>query len=101
MQDRDIVIVSRSQSSSYFVFGEVKKPGAYQFEKETNILEGITVAGGFTDKAAPGRTRVIRSGPKGQQVIEVDMNDIIRRGREARSVMLQESDVVVVPESWF
>ena len=101
VQSRDIVIVSRSQAYSYFVFGEVKKPGAYAFDKETNILEGITVAGGFTDKAAPGRTRVIRSGPQGQQVIEVDMNDIIRRGREAKSVMLQESDVVVVPESWF
>jgi polysaccharide export outer membrane protein len=101
VQSQDIVIVSKAQAYSYFVFGEVKKPGAYAFDKETNILEGITVAGGFTDKAAPGRTRVIRSTPKGQQVIEVDMNDILRRGREAKGVMLQESDVVVVPESFF
>ena len=101
VQNQDIVIVSRAQAYSYFVFGEVKKPGAYTLDKETNILEGITVAGGFTDKAAPGRTRVIRSTPQGQQVIEVDMNDILRRGREAKTVMLQESDVVVVPESFF
>jgi polysaccharide biosynthesis/export protein len=101
VQSQDIVIVSKSQAYSYFVFGEVRKPGAYPFDKETNILEGITVAGGFTDKAAPGRTRVIRSTPQGQQVIEVDMNDILRRGREAKGVMLQESDVVVVPESFF
>jgi polysaccharide biosynthesis/export protein len=98
---QDIVIVSKAQAYSYYIFGEVKKPGAYTLDKETNILEGITVAGGFTDKAAPGRTRVIRSTPQGQQVIEVDMNDIIRRGREAKTVMLQESDVVVVPESFF
>lgn len=101
VQSQDIVIVSRAQAYSYFVFGEVKKPGAYTLDKDTNILEGITVAGGFTDKAAPGRTRVIRSTPQGQKVIEVDMNDIIRRGREAKAVMLQESDVVVVPESFF
>lgn len=101
VQDQDIVIVSRAQAYSYFVFGEVRKPGAYTLDKETNILEGITVAGGFTDKAAPGRTRVIRSTPQGQKVIEVDMNDILRRGREAKGVMLQESDVVVVPESFF
>ena len=101
VQSQDIVIVSKAQAYSYFVFGEVRKPGAYPFDKETNILEGITVAGGFTDKAAPGRTRVIRSTPQGQQVIEVDMNDILRRVREARGVMLQESDVVVVPESFF
>ena len=101
VQSQDIVIVSKAQAYSYFIFGEVKKPGAYTLDKDTNILEGITVAGGFTDKAAPSRTRVIRSTPKGQQVIEVDMNDILRRGREAKTVMLQESDVVVVPESFF
>jgi polysaccharide export outer membrane protein len=102
VQSQDIVIVSKAQvPGSYFVFGEVQKPGAYPIDKETNILEGITLAGGFTPKAAPGRTRVIRSTPQGQKVIEVDMNDIIRRGREARSVMLQESDFVVVPESFF
>jgi len=101
VQSQDIVIVSKAQAYSYFIFGEVKKPGAYVLDKETNILEGITVAGGFTDKAAPGRTRVIRSTPQGQKVIEVDMNDILRRGREAKTVMLQESDVVVVPESFF
>ena len=101
VQSQDIVIVSKAQAYSYFIFGEVRKPGAYTLDKETNILEGITVAGGFTDKAAPGRTRVIRATPQGQKVIEVDMNDILRRGREAKAVMLQESDVVVVPESFF
>ena len=104
VQSQDIVIVSKAPVvpvASYYLFGEVGKPGAYPFDKETNILEAITIAGGFTPKAAPGRTRVMRSTPQGQKVIEVDMNDILRRGREARSVMLQESDVVVVPESFF
>jgi polysaccharide biosynthesis/export protein len=101
VQSQDIVIVSKAQAYSYFIFGEVKKPGAYTLDKDTNILEGITVAGGFTEKAAPSRTRVIRSTPQGQKVIDVDMNDILRRGREAKTVMLQESDVVVVPESFF
>jgi polysaccharide export outer membrane protein len=101
VQNQDTIIVSRAQAHSYFVLGEVKKPGGYTLDKETNILEGITIAGGFTDKAAPSRTRVIRSTPEGQKVIEVDMNDIIRRGREAKGIMLQESDVVVVPESFF
>jgi polysaccharide export outer membrane protein len=101
VQNQDTIIVSKALANSYFVFGEVKKPGGYTLDKETNILEGITIAGGFTDKAAPSRTRVIRSTPEGQKVIEIDMNDILRRGRAAKTVMLQESDVVVVPESFF
>jgi hypothetical protein len=45
--------------------------------------------------------RVIRNTPKGQQVFNVDMNDIIKRGDRGKAVALQENDVVVVPESFF
>jgi polysaccharide export outer membrane protein len=99
LEDGDTVMVPKG--NTFFVFGEVKKPGAYQLDKETNVLEGITIAGGFTDKAAPGRTRVIRTTDKGQQTIAVDMNDIIRRGQREKAIRLLENDVIVVPESFF
>jgi polysaccharide export outer membrane protein len=99
LQDGDSILVPRG--NTFFVFGEVKKPGDFQLEKETTILEAISVAGGFTDKAAPGRTRVIRTTPQGQQTIEVDMNEIIKRGRRDKSIPLKENDVIVVPESFF
>lgn len=100
VQEGDTVYVPKG--NTFFVFGEVKKPGAYQLDRETNILEGITIAGGFTDKAAPGRARVIRSTPSGQQtVLEVDVNDIVKRGQRDKAIRLQENDVVVVPESFF
>lgn len=100
LQDGDSVLVPRG--NTFFVFGEVKKPGDYNLEKDTTILEAISVAGGFTDKAAPNRTRIIRTMPTGQQqTIDVDMNDIIKRGRRDKSIPLKENDVIVVPESYF
>jgi polysaccharide export outer membrane protein len=99
VQEGDTVYVPKG--NTFFVFGEVKKPGAYQLDRQTNILEGITIAGGFTDKAAPGRARVIRSTPSGQKVLDVDMNDVIKRGQRDKAIQLQENDVVVVPESFF
>lgn len=99
IEDGDTVMVPKG--NTFFVFGEVKKPGAYQLDKETNVLEGITIAGGFTDKAAPGRTRVIRTTDKGQQTISVNMNDIIHRGQRDKAIRLLENDVIVVPESFF
>ena len=99
IQDGDTLVVPKG--NTFFVFGEVKRPGAYQLEKETNVLEGVTIAGGFTDKAAPGRARVIRSTPNGQQVFDVDLNEILKRGQRAKALPLQENDVVVVPESFF
>ena len=103
LQAGDTVFVGSKDENTFrfFVFGEVKKPGAYPLENETNVLEGITIAGGFTDKASPARTRVIRMGPTGQQVLEIDMNDVIKRGRREKAVQLQANDVVVVPESFF
>lgn len=103
LQAGDTVFVGSKDENTlrFFVFGEVKKPGAYPLEHETNVLEGITIAGGFTDKASPSRTRVIRVGPTGQQALEVDMNDVIKRGRRDKAIRLQANDVVVVPESFF
>jgi polysaccharide biosynthesis/export protein len=103
LQAGDTVFVASREENPFrfFVFGAVAKPGAYQLETETNVLEGITIAGGFTDKASPSRTRVIRMGPTGQQVLDVDMNEIIKRGRRDKAVRLQANDVVVVPESFF
>jgi len=99
VEEGDTVYVPKG--NTFFVFGEVKKPGAYQLDKNTNILEGITIAGGFTDKAAPGRSRVIRNTPSGQRVLDVDMNDVIKRGQRDKAILLQENDVVVLPESFF
>src|SRR5215813_9657783 len=98
--DGDSIVVPKG--NTFFVFGEVKKPGAYPLDKETNSLEGITLAGGFTDKASPGRVRVIRStAAGGQEVISVDMNDVLKRGQRDKAISLRENDVVVVPESFF
>lgn len=99
LQNSDAIVVPRG--NSFFIFGEVKSPGTFVLDKGWTILEAITAAGGFTNKAAPGRTKIIRSTPKGQETIFVDMNEIINRGRRDKSIPLVENDVIVVPESFF
>jgi len=79
----------------------VRKPGSYQIDKDTNVLEAITIAGGLTDKAAAGRTRIIRTTPKGQEVLYVDVNEMLKKGQGDKNVLLVENDVIVVPESFF
>ena len=79
----------------------MSRPGAYQLVKETNVLEAIAIAGGFTPKAAPGRTRVIRKTAPGTENIPVDMTDIIKRGMREKAIKIVEHDVIVVPESFF
>jgi polysaccharide export outer membrane protein len=99
VEDGDTIMVPKG--NSFFVFGEVKKPGAYQIDKDTNVLEAITIAGGLTDKAAAGRTRIIRTTQKGQEILYVDVNEMLKKGQGDKSVLLTENDVIVVPESFF
>jgi polysaccharide export outer membrane protein len=74
----------------YYVTGEVKKPDRYPYEENITVLMAVTTAGGFTDKASPRKTYIIRenSGVKGK--VKTGMDDPIRAG-----------DTIVVPESWF
>jgi polysaccharide export outer membrane protein len=88
--------------NTFYVLGEVKKPGAYQLEQAATALEGVALAGGFTDRAAPNRTRVIRTHKDGrQETLQIDLNDVLRRGRKDRDIPLTANDVIVVPESYF
>jgi polysaccharide export outer membrane protein len=96
------VSVSVQQFRQRFsVLGEVRKPGAYPLQKPTTVLEAISVAGGFTEKAAPNRTRVIRSSGGHESTIEVSAGDIMEGGDQSADILLKPDDKVVVPESFF
>jgi polysaccharide export outer membrane protein len=100
LKDGDILLVP--VGNTFYVLGEVKKPGAYQIDQATTTIQGIAMAGGFTDKAAPNRTKIIRTHPDGrQETLVVDLNEVLKRGRKDKDLPLIAGDVVVVPESFF
>ncbi len=100
LRDGDILVVPAG--NTFYVLGEVKKPGAYQLDQVTTAIQAVAMAGGFTDKAAPNRTKVIRTHSDGrQETIVVDLNDVIKRGRKEKDLPLLANDVLVVPESFF
>jgi len=100
LSDGDILLIQAG--NTFYVLGEVRKPGAYQLEQATTAIQGIAMAGGFTEKAAPGRTKIIRTHRDGrQETLQVDLNDVIKRGGRDKDVGLTANDVIVVPESFF
>jgi polysaccharide export outer membrane protein len=74
----------------YYVTGEVKKAGRYPYEENMTVLMAVTTAGGFTDKASPRRSYIIRENSGVKQKVKAGLGDLIRPG-----------DTIVVPESWF
>jgi polysaccharide export outer membrane protein len=100
LKDGDILLVPAG--NTFYVLGEVKKPGAYLLDQNTTAIQGVAMAGGFTDKAAPNRTKIIRTHVNGrQETIVVDLNEVVKRGRIEKDLPLIANDVLVVPESYF
>jgi polysaccharide export outer membrane protein len=93
LQSGDTVFVPKV--TSFFVLGEVQRQGAYVMDKETTLLEAVTLAGGFTDRAAPAGAKVLRKRPDGtQETIEIDLSGSDPRARET---LLAEGDTLLVP----
>ncbi|MFQ5713801.1 MAG: polysaccharide biosynthesis/export family protein [Candidatus Scalinduaceae bacterium] len=96
----DIALMERHRDKEIFVMGEVRRPGAIQIlGKNLSVLEVVTKAGGFTEFAAPNRTRVIRIEEGEEKAIMVNLNKV-KKGNRSLDIILKPGDVVVVPESY-
>ena len=84
----DFIVVP--QMRKIYVNGEVKRAGDYPYERGLTVHKVITMAGGFTDKAAESRTKVLRKVNGKEQSIPVDLETIVL-----------PDDILVVPRSFF
>ncbi len=98
----DVVYVTGSaiDKRRFYVMGQVKEPGPYDFARAVTLLEAIKIAGGLTEYAAPRRIQVIRREGEKKITLKININEIIK-GKKADDFMVQAGDVIVVPESWF
>lgn len=88
--DGDTVIVSKA--GVIYVTGEVKKPDSYKYVEGTTVIQAITLAGGFTSKAAAEKVKIIRNSEDGSK----NIMDRVKMDERVYS-----NDVIVVPESFF
>lgn len=98
----DVINIPARSMVKVFALGEVKNPGALEFDSDDRIslLSAIAKAGGFTDRAAKGSIRVKRRGPDGKdKEIVVDYKRIVS-GKDP-DPDLRPDDVVIVKESFF
>lgn len=98
----DVINIPPVEKISVFVYGEVGNPGAIELEDSgsATILKAITKAGGPTDRANIRKVVVKRLGTKGKELtIKVNLKDVING--KTKDIILQDDDVIVVPESFF
>jgi polysaccharide biosynthesis/export protein len=89
LRDGDTIFVPRAES--LYVFGQVKNPGAYALvQRDTTILQALSLAGGVTENGAMNRVKVVRIIDGGKREIKVKLTDVVRAG-----------DTIIVPERYF
>ncbi len=98
----DIVYVPTVEMVRIFVTGAVRTPGKYEVPQDAPVtaLKAITLAGGTTDRAAEKQIQIMRYDAEGNRVIYHVNLRRIKRGK-AEDPVLQEEDVVLVPEAFF
>ena len=102
-----IVTVQVKEVNSYFIYvlGEVLKPGKYPLKSYANVMQGISLAGGFAPFARKNKIKVLRdvsTGPQGHEgkhqiEIPVRYDDILSGTAVPGNFILRSGDVIVVP----
>ena len=98
----DVVNIPPRTPVKIFCLGEVRSPGALEFDSDDRItlLSAIAKAGGFTTRAAKGSIRIKRRGPDRKDVeLTADYSRIVA-GKDP-DPELRADDVVIVKESFF
>jgi len=93
--DPQVLVTVNEYARKVFVSGEVKNPGGYSVQEGLTVLSACTLAGGFTDYAAPNRVKVLRTERGRTRTIEIDLSKV-RRGR-APDLAVMAGDHIDVP----
>ncbi len=93
------VFVKEYNSQKVSVFGEVAKPGTFAYTTGMNVIQVLTLAGGYTKDASRKNINVTRT-IDGQEVrFEIKVEDILKG--TSKNFELRPGDIIYVPQSLF
>lgn len=107
LQDGDRVAVpvnkDPTEDSAVYVYGHVSKPGKIPYRAGYHLSDYLNSAGGGLPKANLRGVTITRGGadPKDRKTLSVDAYRVMHEGRQDLDPVLQEGDVIHVPESFF
>lgn len=89
---RDVMTEAEESTNYIYLYGEVSKPGGYEFRSGLTVEKAVAMAGGFTPRASKRKIDISRytEGEGPNTLDSVQLTEQIMPG-----------DVVTVGESWF
>jgi polysaccharide export outer membrane protein len=83
------------------VTGAVRTPRSMPHRQGMTVLDAVLEAGGANDFAAPNRSKLFRKIKDKTQVFDIELGDILNKGKLETNMLLRPGDVITVPERLF
>ena len=90
IKNRDIINVLDPSTGKFYITGEVKRSGVYNLVEGLTIMKAITLAGGTTKLASEKKIYILRVIDGKEEKVSADPKTLV-----------QEDDIIFVPESFF
>lgn len=89
------VNITKLGTTRVYVFGEVKKAGVMELDRNHNVMDAIGKAEGFTTDAAKKKVALIRYGTKDpNNIIYVNFNNLLTKGDMSQNYELNDGDAL-------
>lgn len=92
----DISLVT-ARSYQIFIMGEVRTPGTFSPSSQVNVLQALSLAGGFTPFAKRDKIQIIWQSPKGEKRIPFNYDEVLKGVNDEQNLLLCRGDTVLVP----
>ena len=97
IKPNDFIYIASAEESNVIVMGEVENPRIIPYTRSMNLVEALSICGGFTREAYKSRIVILRTENGQAKYVEVDVNNLLH-GRDVSNLTLQGGDIVYVPE---
>lgn len=91
------VSVTSVGGNKVYVMGQVRTPGSYVIGRYVDVIQALTLAGGFTEYADRDNIRIIRHTDNKDTVFLFDYKDVMKGRRLEQNITLQGGDTIIVP----
>lgn len=91
------VAVKQPSGNKIYVIGKVNKPGEFIMNRQLDVMQALSVAGGTTKFASLDSIKILRRQNKKQKVFQFEYSSVEEGSNLSHNILLQSGDVIVVP----
>lgn len=91
------VEVVNFRSRKIYITGEVQRPGRLVIEDSLNIMDAVSISGGFTNDADKKKVILIRPSDAVLEISTFNVENLLEEGDLTQMVSLKKGDMIYVP----